>query len=170
MHIVGREGNMLTFEELYAQYAQEVYRFTFWLSGSEMDAEDITAETLVRAWLRFGSIRMETVKGYLLKIARNLYLAKQRKSKHSIVLVETHPDPAPGPESVAQTRLSLAEVKAFLRRLPECDRTAFILRVQYDLSYSEIARVLEVSEVAARVKVHRTRKRLLQEKAQDGTS
>jgi DNA-directed RNA polymerase specialized sigma24 family protein len=42
--------------------------------------------------------------------------------------------------------------------------------VQYDLSYGEIARVLEVSEVAARVKVHRTRKKLLflTMKEQDG--
>jgi RNA polymerase sigma factor (sigma-70 family) len=163
MHIVSREGNMLTFEELYAQYAQDIYRFAFWLSGNEMDAEDITAETLARVWLRFGSIRMETLKGYLLKIARNLYLSKQRKKGRDTLLEESYPDPSLGPERMTEMRLSLEAVRGSLRQLPECDRTALILRAQYELSYSEIARVLEISEVAARVKVHRTRKRLLLE-------
>jgi RNA polymerase sigma-70 factor (ECF subfamily) len=152
---------MLTFEELYTQNAQDVYRFAFWLSGSKMEAEDITAETFVRAWRRFGSIRMETLKGYLFKIARNVFLMKRRKGRQDTELVDSYPDPSPGPERMAQMNVSLAEVKTFLQGLPECDRTAFVLRVQYELSYGEIARVLEVSEVAARVKVHRTRKRLL---------
>ncbi len=154
---------MLRFEELYTQYAQDVHRFALWLSGDPMEAEDITAETFVRAWMHFGSIRMETLKGYLLKIARNFYLMRQRKSKRDVVLVDTHPDPAPGPESVAQVNVSLAKARAFLQSLPECDRTAFVLRVEHELSYGEIARVLEVSEVSARVKVHRTRKKLILE-------
>jgi DNA-directed RNA polymerase specialized sigma24 family protein len=36
-----------------------------------------------------------------------------------------------------------------------------VLRVQHDLPYREIARILEVSEVKARVKVHRIRKQML---------
>lgn len=154
---------MLSFEELYTQYAQDVYRFTLWLSGDKMEAEDITAETFVRAWMRFGSIRMETLKGYLLKIARNLFLTKRRKSNRDVALVDTYLDPAPGPESIAQANVALAKVRVFLQRLPECDRTAFVLRVEHELSYGEIARVLEVSEVSARVKVHRTRKKLMLE-------
>jgi RNA polymerase sigma-70 factor (ECF subfamily) len=48
-----------------------------------------------------------------------------------------------------------------LQTLPEIDRTAFILRVQQELPYAEIARVLELSLSAVKVKVHRTRKKLL---------
>ena len=39
--------------------------------------------------------------------------------------------------------------------------TAFVLRVQHDLSYAEIARILASSEVAVKVKVHRARKKML---------
>jgi RNA polymerase sigma-70 factor (ECF subfamily) len=167
MHIVNREDNMLTFDELYSSYVQDVYRFAYWLTGSQMDAEDITSETFVRAWMRIGSIRMETLRGYLLKIARNVFLTKQRKARRDTQLVDIYPDPSPGPESMAQAHITLADVKSFLQTLPECDRSAFVLRVQYDLSYGEIARVLEVSEVAARVKVHRTRKKLLFQKMKE---
>jgi len=161
MHIVNRKGNMHNFSELYDQYASDIYRFALWLSSNPMDAEDITAETFARAWVRIGSIRMETLKGYLLKIARNIFLTRQRKRGRDMTLEDGFPDPSPGPEAMTEVRITLANVNAFLQTLPECDRTAFLLRVQYDLPYGEIARVLEVSEVAARVKVHRTRKKLL---------
>lgn len=152
---------MQTFEELYTQYAPDVHRFAFWLCGNPMDAEDITSETFVRAWLRFRSIRMETLRGYLLKIARNLYLAKKRKGRKLVELREHQPDPSPGVEAQVQVRIAIGDAGAFLQTLPECDRTAFILRVEYELSYAEVARVLDISEVAARVKTHRVRKRLL---------
>jgi RNA polymerase sigma-70 factor (ECF subfamily) len=152
---------MLTFEELYTQYANDVYRFALWLSGDKMEAEDITAETFVKIWGRLGAIRMETLKGYLLKIARNTFLGRRRKMGRYAELLETHVDPTPGPERMTEARLSLDNVQAFIRRLPECDRTAFVLRVQHDLPYREIARILEVSEVKARVKVHRIRKQML---------
>jgi len=45
--------------------------------------------------------------------------------------------------------------------LPEIDRTAFVLRVQNELSYVEIARVLELSLSASKVKVYRVRKKLI---------
>ena len=161
---------MLTFEELYNQYAEDVYRFAVWLCRDPMEAEDITAETFVRAWLRFSAIRMETLKGYLFKIARNHYLSQQRKAARKTELLESIIDTAPGPEGLVQTRLALAGIDLVLGELPECDRTAFILRVRYELSYGEIGRVLDVSEVAARVKVHRIRKRLLHETVRETIS
>ena len=99
---------MLNFEELYTQYAGDVYRFAAWLSGDPMEAEDITAETFVRAWLHFGSIRMETLKGYLLKIARNIFLTKLRKDRREVMLLEAYPDPSPGPEAMSEARITLS--------------------------------------------------------------
>ena len=52
-------------------------------------------------------------------------------------------------------------VERVLRAIPEIDRAAFILRVQHELPYAEIARVLQPSLAAAKVKVHRARKKLL---------
>lgn len=152
---------MLTFQDLYDSYAAELNRFALWLTGDPARAEDIASETLIRAWIHKDRIRTETLKAYLLTIARNLYLERGRRRRRQAALTEGHPDPAPGPERVAQARLELARVRALLNTLPEIDRSAFVLRVQHELPYAEVARVLGLSLSAARVKVYRVRKRLL---------
>lgn len=152
---------MLNFQDLYDSYATDVYRFAHRLAGDRFEAEDITSETFVRAWARRSTIRTETLKTYLLAIARNVYLEQRRKGKRQVVLDDGHPDPAPGPDEVVESRLELQRVQRVLQTLPEIDRAAFVLRVQHELPYAEIARVLKVSLAAARVKVHRVRKKLL---------
>lgn len=113
---------MLKFKDLYSMYVQDVYRFAFWLSGSSEEAKDITSETFVRASMKLSSIRMETLKGYLLKIARNVYLGHLRKQRKLTELEDTHPDPSPGPEKSAEVRSELARIQAFLKTLPEVER------------------------------------------------
>lgn len=153
---------MLKFQEFYETYAPEVYRFAYWLVGNGFDAEDITSETFVRAWVRFSTIRTETLKAYLFKITRNIFLEELRKSKNQTALHEMLPDPAIGVEAKVESQQRLTWIQHFLWTLPEIDRAAFILRVQHELPYGEIARILECSVGAARVKVHRVRKRLIE--------
>jgi RNA polymerase sigma-70 factor (ECF subfamily) len=152
---------MLKFQDLYDAYANDVYRFAHWLSGDRFEAEDITSETFVRVWVRFSTIRTETLKAYLFVIARNIYLQKRRKRKNQVTLNDAYPDPNPEPEKLVDSRLQLLRIQSALQNLPEVDRTAFVLRVQHELAYAEIARVLEISLTAAKVKVHRVRKKLL---------
>ena len=161
---------MLKFKDLYSMYAQDVYRFAFWLSGSSEEAKDITSETFFRAWMKLSSIRMETLKGYLLKIARNVYLGQLRKQRKLTELEDTHPDPSPGPEESSEVRSELAHIQAFLRTLPEVERSAFVIRMKYELPYAEIARILQISEAAARVKVHRVRKKLISTRMNEGST
>lgn len=152
---------MLTFRELHSKYYQDVFRFSYWLSGSSMDAEDVTSETFVRAWTRVGQIRTETLKGYLLRIARNVYLGEIRKRRRETPLVEELPEVAAGPEAEVEVHEAVASILATLGRLAEEERSAFLMRTLYQMEYAEIARVVGVSEGAARVKVHRARKALI---------
>jgi len=151
---------MLRFEELYVAYSPDVYRFAVWLSGNSSDAEDITAETFARAWMNFNTIRTETLKAYLFTIARNTYLESLRKHRDHVELDDAHPDSRPALEKSLETQNELDQVRTALQTLPEVERSAFVMRVQYDLPYAEIARVLRISEGAAKVKVHRVRKML----------
>ncbi len=152
---------MLNFLDLYETYATEVYRFALWLTGDRYDAEDITSETFVRAWLHNSTFRTETLKAYLFTIARNIYLNQQRKRTPQVLLDDAYPDPAPGPDKMVESHLELRSVRGVLHSLQEIDRTAFILRVQHELPYAEIARILKLSLTATKVKVHRARKKLL---------
>lgn len=151
---------MLSFEELYLAYSPDVYRFTYWLSGDKREAEDITSDTFVRAWMNFDAIRTETLKAYLFTIARHIYLESLRKNHIHHPLEESHPDSHPKIERVIEDQNELDAIQKFLQNLPEIDRTAFVLRVQYDIPYAEIARVLKLSESSVKVKVHRARKKL----------
>jgi RNA polymerase sigma-70 factor (ECF subfamily) len=152
---------MLTFQDMYEAYAADVYRFALWLSGDSSDAEDITSETFIRAWVRVSSIRTETLKAYLLTIARNIYLAKQRKMNRRVAFDGSYPDSSPGPEAVVETQLELMRIWKILQSFPEVDRTAFVLRVLNEMPYAEISRILELSLSTTKVKVHRVRKKIL---------
>jgi RNA polymerase sigma-70 factor (ECF subfamily) len=152
---------VINFQDLYKSYGNDVYCFAFWLAGDPLEAEDITSETFIRAWAHNSKIRTETLKAYLFTISRNIYLQHQRKKKRQVVLEDIHPDPAPGPEKQAESQQELQIVQRVLQTLPEIDRAAFVLRVQHELPYAEISRVLDLSLTAAKVKVYRVRKKLI---------
>jgi RNA polymerase sigma-70 factor, ECF subfamily len=155
---------MLTLEELYETYCSDIYRFAYWLTGNSADAEDITSETFTRAWFNYDSTKMETMKAYLMKIARNIYLEMLRKNQDHAELGEHIPDYQNSIETKLQTQSEIKSIQNFLQTFSEDHRTAFILRVEHDLPYAEIARVLKISETAAKVKVHRVRKKLIEER------
>jgi RNA polymerase sigma-70 factor (ECF subfamily) len=152
---------MLSFQELFETYATDVYRFAFALTGDGDEAKDITSETFVRAWAKNSTIRTETLKAYLLVIARNIHLESRRRNKHRVALDESLPDLAPTPDAHLDQKRELQWVQRILGTLPEVDRTAFIMRVQQGMAYEEIARALGISLAAAKVKVHRVRMKLL---------
>jgi RNA polymerase sigma-70 factor (ECF subfamily) len=153
---------MLTFHELYERHAPDVYRFAFWMCGDPTEAEDITSETFVRAWVARTPIRTETVKAYLFAIARNLYRQQRRRAWREAPLDALERDPAPAPDQLVEDRLALADAQAAIQALPETDRAALIMRALYEMPYDEIARALSLPVVTVKVKVHRARLRLAQ--------
>ena len=151
----------MTFEQLYAAYYSDVFRFAMWLTRDRSEAEDVASETFVRAWARRDRLRTETLKAYLLTIARSIFLKHRKNTNNHQELSEDLTDGAPDPQRQATARMDLDRVTNALARLPETDRLALVLRTEQTLPYAEIGRVLEISEGAARVKVHRARRRLL---------
>ncbi|MEM7354723.1 MAG: RNA polymerase sigma factor [Acidobacteriota bacterium] len=152
----------MDFHTLYSRYASDVKRFILCLSGDPALAEDITAETFVRAWTAPGRIRSATVKSYLFTIARNQYLQGLRRHKKHAGLDERTPDPTPDPQHRATQRQALGRVLGGLAKLPEIDRAALLMRAQDELPYADIARTLGLSISGVRVKVHRARLKLAQ--------
>lgn len=148
---------MTDFTALYRKHAPDVFRFALYLSGDRGEAEDITAETFVRVWTAPDRIEMVTVKGYLFTIARNLFLQGLRKSSRQVGLDPEIRDVLASPEVRAGQKAELRAVLAEVRKLPEVDRAALLLRAFEGMPYEEIARALQISLSAAKVKVHRAR-------------
>ena len=147
------------FGELYERYSRDVYRFALYLSGDAAVAEDITAEAFLRVWNSAAQVRVSTVKGYLLAIARNLYLHELRRVKRLSGLNEQVATKA-SLEEETEARAELEHVLLDLRALPEIDRSAVLLRAQDGLSYEEIAAMLGLPAATVKVKVHRARLKL----------
>jgi RNA polymerase sigma-70 factor, ECF subfamily len=154
--------NAIDFGALYERYARDVLRFATLLTGDRAEAEDITSETFVRAWASAAAIRVSTVKAYLFMIARNLHVDGRREDARRGTAPADRPDPAPGHDTVLDSRSELAQVLRALQSLPEIDRAALLMRADDELAYEDIAAALGISVAAARVRVHRARLKLLE--------
>ena len=156
---------MTGFHDLYQSYSRDVYRFALYLSGDPALADDITSETFVRVWSSPEPIRFATVKGYLLTIARNLWLMERRRHlrRQGFVEVnETLPDTGPSVSREVEAKDELGRVLRALQEFPELDRAAVLMRADEGLSYEEIAIALGLPVATVKVKVHRARLRLAQ--------
>ncbi len=150
-----------SFHDLWLRHAGEIHRFAFYMSGDRAAAEEITAETFLRLWLNWDRIEWPTVRSYLFAIARNVYRHELRRSRRESPLDESIPS-ARSLESDTEAHRELEQVLEWMRELPELDRAALLLRAQGELTYEEIAAVLDIPVSTARVKVHRARLRLAQ--------
>ena len=149
------------FSALYRRYAPDVFRFALHLSRDRHEAEDITSETFVRAWTSPEPIRLATVKGYLFTIARNLYLQRLRKDRRNVALEDELRDPRQDPSARVEQSSQIRVVLDRVRRLPEIDRSALLMRAVDGMAYAEIARALGITLASVKVKIHRARVALL---------
>ncbi len=148
---------MTDFSALYVRYAPDVHRFALYLSGDRHEAEDITSETFVRVWTAPEPMRMATVKGYLLTIARNLFLQGLRRKSRQAALEAEPLDPRASADQQTEHNSELEAVLARLQRVPEGDRAALLLRAVEEMPYEEVARALGISLAATKVRIHRAR-------------
>ncbi len=155
---------MTDFHDLYTRYAADIYRFALFLCGDANEAEDITAETFARALTGKAPLRSATVKGYLLTIARNLHLESLRRRKRLTALSTELLDTAAPLEQAVSHKTELEALQTYLQTFPEVDRAALLLRAD-GVAYVEIAKALNLSLAAAKVKVHRLRLRLAEWRA-----
>lgn len=162
----------MDFASLYRQHAADVFRFAYYLSGNHAVAEDIAAETFARALTTADRIKTGTVKAYLLRIARNLFVdATRRDARLSDLDATGEPlDQAPGPEAIAGARLELVVTRQALATLSEGERSALLMSAVGGLSHEQIAAALECSIPAVKLRIHRARLRLRQLTARGSTS
>ena len=86
----------------------------------------------------------------------------QRRSRVVSVEVDANarPDPSAGPEQIAAANERERHLQAALRRLPETERAALLLREMEGFSTGEVARILGSSETTVRSQISRARLRL----------
>ena len=147
---------MATFAGVYRQYAPGIYRYALSLTGNPADAEDLVAETFLRAWATPTPLHLETVRSYLAAIVRNLFLEGARKSSRERVLDQDYAD-ARDLAADQESRDVYVRLRELVAELPETTRSALLMHSVIGLTYTEISRVLGIPEGALRVRVCRAR-------------
>lgn len=146
------------FETLYEQHYRHVFRFALFLTGDVARAEDLAAETFVRAWMARGRIQHPTVRAYLLTIARNLHRDQQRvRRPATLELDEEARDQHPGADRRVEDRSELRQVWRRLRTVARGDRRALLLYAAGQMSYAQIAAALRIPLTSVRSRIARAR-------------
>ena len=152
---------MAEFHELYERYYQDLYRFAVFLTGDPTRAEDLVADTFVRAFVARDRINHATVRAYLLTIAKNLHRDHLRRRQLIDPIAADVPDPSPAVETRVHSKLALESVREGLHRVARGDRQAFVMFIAGGMSQREIARALGVTVGAVKSRIFRAREALL---------
>lgn len=152
---------MPEFHELYERYYPDVFRFALFLTGDRSRAEDLAADTFVRAWTARDRIQMATVRSYLLTITRNLHRDALRRDRPERALVADVADSRPMVDAQVESSIALGQVRARLRQIARGDRQAFLMFIARGMSHQEIARALGLSISAVKSRIFRAREALI---------
>ena len=170
MRLVGR-GDTGAFEELIQKHQALVAGTVARMLGSNSDVEDIAQQVFIRVWK---SARRYVPRAkfttWLLKITRNLVFNEMRRTKrHAQVPLQPEPgaeDPPMKDEMILAPDASLLEtelqrtIEQAILQLPETQRMALVLRRYEQLSYEQIAEVLDLSVPAVKSVLFRARSEL----------
>lgn len=163
-----KRGDESAWAELVEATYREVYTLCLRILGNPDDAAEATQDTYIKAWRGLGSWRGDAkFSTWLYRVASNTaiskYRGRKRRRAHEVHSEDSALEQIPGPTSVEDTagaRLEVEDLESALAALPELYRDAVVLRDVYGYSIEEIASQLNVSDTAAKVRVHRGRKRL----------
>lgn len=163
------------FRQLVELYQQRLYLFALRLVGRPDDAEDIVQEAFVRTYYALRGtpthkVRILNLWKWLITITLNIFRNCARKRHQHVISLDLSEnsmaldiaDHALGPEEEADWREWRHELEAHISSLPEPYRAPVILSLFEELSYAEIAELLQQPIGTVKVYVSRAKYRLRQ--------
>ncbi|HEV2776572.1 MAG TPA: RNA polymerase sigma factor [Solirubrobacteraceae bacterium] len=155
-----RAGNDAAFSVIHDRYRQRLFVYARqMLGGSRQDAEDALQDVFLRA---YSSLRVSdnpvSLRAWLYRVAHNRCIDHLRKPvPPAIDLFETSRRPLHDPTIEAERREDLRRLIEDVRRLPEQQRSALLMREMDGLSYAELSEALGVSLQAVKSLLVRAR-------------
>ena len=152
------------------QYLDGLYGYAMVLSRNSTESEDLVQETCLRALRAIAGLRAEgSVKSWLFTILRNIWLnqLRQRRAGPDLIELDAEENSVYEPSDVKQdphdgyvNRVEHERVRAAIQQLPLEFREIIILREYEELSYQEIAALLDCPPGTVMSRLARARSRL----------
>lgn len=152
-------GDTRSYEELVRRYERLVAKVLYPYARREISAEDLVQETFLKAYDKLSSFNPDyRFKTWLLAIANNLGIDTLRRRKEIVEFNgEIHGASSGGPEADAINAERRAGVRVAMEALPETYQVPLMLRYDEEMSYAEIAEVLDLSIPAVKSRLFRAR-------------
>jgi RNA polymerase sigma-70 factor (family 1) len=142
--------NQDEFDRIFSDWYYQLRNYVYYKSGDMQVAEDIVQDTFLRIWEKKESIRGDTVKSLMYKIANNLFL--NRLDHQKVLLKFTADDSlhqyATAPDFDLEMKEFDEKLKRSISELDEKNRVVFLMNRIDDLTYKEIAQNLGLSQKA----------------------
>lgn len=168
-----QQGREAAFRALVAQYQGRVYRTALSLLRSPEEAEDVVQEVFLEVYQTIGRFRGETALStwlYRLATSRALKARKKALTKKRFAFLTSlfgdhnevlhHPRDDRNPQALLEGQQQLQQLVEAIARLPDAQQVAFTLRHEQELSYEEIAAVLQTTVSAVDSLLFRARQAL----------
>ena len=162
-----RSGDRQAFDELVRRTFVDTFTLARRLTGNEEDARDVVQEAYLRAWKGIGKFRGEAAfSTWLYRITANAAASNvQRRRRHR---AEPFGDDFEPVDTAAEQLVSqgaesaeaLDRISAALDDLPSKLRSVVVLKDVYGMSHEAIADELGITVSAAKVRLHRARRKL----------
>ena len=151
------------FEQLVSAYANDLYRYAFWLCKQQSMAEDLVQETFARAWKAIDSLNDEkAAKSWLITILRRENARQYEKKQPQWVEIEEEILQADFHQEPLE-KLEKEELHKQILTLPDEYKEPLILQVMWGYSGEEIAEQLDLKLATVNTRLFRARQLLKQQ-------
>ena len=162
-----RSGDRQAFDELVRRTFVDTFTLARRLTGNEEDARDVVQDAYLRAWKGIGKFRGEAAfSTWLYRITANAAASNvQRRRRHRVVPFADDFEPVDTDAEQlvsqgAETAEALDRISVALDDLPAKLRNVVVLKDVYGMSHEAIAEELGITVSAAKVRLHRARRKL----------
>ena len=134
--------------DLYRQHYEELLRYAERFLRDTTRSQDAVQEAFLRLWKRRETVPEDAgAKAVLYKSVRNLCLNALRddKTHDRLSIFVPAPESPPDPETVTHSGMIQDQIYRWVREMPERRREVFELSRYSNLSYKEIADIMEIS-------------------------